>query len=296
MTAPALLDVGLHYGISESRYHADPCVEPSLSSSLVRTILNRSVGHAKLEHPRLSKVTPREQTDAMVLGSTVHALMAGDVSNLATDGEFDNYKTKLAQEWRDSAKAAGKTPVLARTFQRAEMIAAALRAGVFPDGMPKGDHEVTAIWKEHPWGEDGPAIYCRARYDLLLFDAPHYGDIYDWKTRSGSLTRDELARTIAGMGYDLQIAHYLRGLEVLRPDIAQQSMTLTFVEVEEPYAVQSVCLSGESLARAKSQWRRLMHEWAVAYRNEAWPTAEPGTVMLDLPAWRFGQSDEIQID
>jgi hypothetical protein len=289
MTAPALLDVGLHYGISEARYHADPCVEPSLSSSLVRTILNRSVGHAKLEHPRLSKVTPRDETPGMVLGSTLHALVAGDTSNLATDGSFDEYRTKPAREWRDGAIAAGKTPVLPHVFQRAERIADSLRrnagTGLTCDPTNEGEAEVTAIWKEQPWGEAGPAIYCRARYDRLI-DSGIYLDIWDWKTTDTELTHDALMRHIASQGYDIQIAHYLRGLEVLRPDFAGRStFTLVFVEAQEPHAVQRVGLTEGWLGRARAAWRGAMQQWAHAMRHNEWPVSSPVTLMMEPPTW-----------
>jgi hypothetical protein len=278
-----LLDSGLHLNVSEARYHADPCVATSLSSSLVRTILDRSVGHAKLKHPRLSTVTPNESTPAMVLGTCLHALMSNDLSHLALDADFSDYKTKLAQHWKEAVVAQGKTPVLPHVFKRAEKVADALRfAGTPNNGAP----EVTAIWQEKPFGDKAPAIYCRARFDRLIEDAPHYLDIHDWKTTETPLTADSIARHIASQGYDIQIAHYLRALEVLRPEYAgRATFTLWFVEVNEPYAVQSVCLTESWLSRARTAWRRGLRQWATAMHADHWPLADSETLKLEAPGW-----------
>ena len=50
MTLPA----GLHLGVIEAEYHADPAPEPSLSRSLAHTLLTRSPRHAWQAHPRLN--------------------------------------------------------------------------------------------------------------------------------------------------------------------------------------------------------------------------------------------------
>jgi hypothetical protein len=291
-----LLGEGLWLGVSELRYHADPCVEPSLSSSVLRTVLGQSVGHAKRQHPRLSSRPPQESTPAMVVGSVLHALLSGDATGLALDGDWNDYRSKPAREWRDAALAAGRTPVLPEQFQRAERLAAAVKAeagkGLTIDPTASGWAEVTAIWREWPWGKDGPVQWCRARYDRLILDT--YADLWDWKTTSCELTADRLSRHMADFGYAVQAAMYLRGLEALRPDyVGRCTWAFVFIESAEPHAVQRVAMDEAWLAAGAAAFRRGRDLWAAAYRADDWPLVPMpgGTLTVEAPGWHLEQLD-----
>lgn len=275
------LGVGLHHDIPASIYHADPCVEPSLSSGVARVLVEQSPAHAYLQHIRLGgrKSAP---TPEMVLGGYVHGLLADDVTDFSV-GEFDNYQTKAAREWRDTTEATGKTPILERSADRAGLIATALREkvanGITNDPFAKhGRSEVTAIWQED-------RFWFRARFDRLVLDPSGYADIWDWKT-TGSVAVEAIRRTIIDHGYHIQAAHYIRGLRAIAPQYAGRiSFNLAFVETEAPYAVRRVVMSEGFLGLGDMQLGRAIQAWRNCRSANEWPEGTGETLTLTPPAW-----------
>jgi len=281
---------GLYYDVPAAVYHADPCPAPSLSSGVLRTILNQSIEHAALEHSRIGG-SKRETTPAMNLGSVVHSLLAGESSDLVL-GDFDSYRSAAAREWRTSIEASGKTPVLERDIEDARPIAKAVRekAGVGISNDPFASHgrsEVTTIWRE------GDA-WCRARFDRLVIDPNGYADIWDWKTTSDISDR-AIERAIAGMGYHIQAAFYLRGLAAVLPRYAGRlSFIFCFVETAPPYLVRRVTLSPtfQAIGRKKVSEGLALWQRAIATNDFRAPAFE--TLEVEAPAY-LDEDDEITI-
>lgn len=278
------LGPGLHDGIPAEAYHADPCPMPSLSSGVARTIVGDSLAHAYLAHPRLGGKKDGEATEAMDLGSLVHALLADEANLTCEIGNFDTYRSKAAQEWRDEVRRAGKTPVLEKVAEQAKPIVEALRSkagrGLTIDPFSAGKAEVTAVWRE---GE----AYCRARYDRLILDS--YADIWDWKTTT-SIAPHKLMRSIVDQGYHIQAAMYRRGLMAIRPDYAGRcSFILVFVEVSPPYAVRRVVLSEAFLQIGGAEVSRAILRWQHATATNEWPEGAGDTLELTPPNWLTAQ-------
>jgi hypothetical protein len=283
------LGVGLHYGVKASNYHADPCESPSLSSGLARTILSQSIAHAWHEHPKLGG-SKSESTPAMTTGSVVHALLAGEDSDLEV-GTYDNYRSKAAQDWRDGVIASGKTPALERDLDTGRLIVASVKekAALGITNTPFADHgrsEVTAIWKE---GE----TFCRARYDRLVIDPNGYADIWDYKTTT-DVSPDAIQRSIIDHGYHIQAAFYLRGLSTILPAYAgRTSFVFVFVETSAPYAVRRVCL-GESFMTAGAHLAGVaINEWRNAIASNQFNDPLSGqTITMPAPDWYLRKLEE----
>src|SRR5436189_3624551 len=100
------------YDLSAKTYHSDPAPDPSLSSTMARTILNRSPLHCWHLSPRLNTMAePRPPTDAMEHGAIVHRLVLG-VGAEIVEVDAPNWKCRREQELRAEAREAGKLPVL----------------------------------------------------------------------------------------------------------------------------------------------------------------------------------------
>jgi len=275
-----VLDVGLHYGVPASVYHADPTPTPSLSSGVARTLLSKSPAHAALEHPRMGNVK-RETTAAMSTGTLVHAMLSG--SDEIVVGEFKDFKTKAAQEWREAAEACGKIAVLGAAFDEAEKAANAvrLRAGLGITRQPftaDSRNEVTAIWK------DGDA-YCRARFDTL--DVEEMGDCiaWDWKSTS-DITDRGISQSIAKYRYDIQAAFYLRGLDHVLPKYRGRThFVFVFFETKPPFAVRRVKLSASYLSAAALKVNEAIRMWDHCLKIQQWPLTSPDTFEVELPAY-----------
>ncbi len=283
------LGVGLHYGVPAPVYHADPCESPSLSSGVARTILSRSLAHAAFEHPKLSKNGGRKPTKAMRFGSAVHAIQSGDDEEIVI-GEFENFKTKAAQEWRDKITAEGRTPMLRHEIEGevSPMVSALVTKVAIGCDSPFLDHgkdEVTCIWKE---GD----VFCRARFDRLVVDPMGFcADIWDWKTTT-DVSSEALERKIIDEGYHIQAAFYSRGLRAVMPQ-ARVSFIFGFVESKAPHAVSRVCLSEGFLDLGERSVSRAIAAWQQASAAGQWPEASAGqTVKLMPPDWYVRKFEE----
>jgi hypothetical protein len=282
---------GLHDGIPSAIYHADQLTDkPSLSSGLARKILDQSLAHAHLGHPRLGG-GKSESTAAMSLGSLVHALLAGENSEIEI-GNFDSFRGKAAQEWRDTVKSSGRIPALEKDLDEARLIVAAITANAANgiSNTPYTDaarNEVTAIWLEG----DAP---CRARFDRLLIDPNGYADVWDWKTTT-DISERAIVRTICEYGYHIQAAFYLRGLAACLPSHkGRLTFTFVFVETTAPYAVRRVCLSAEFMAVGAREASKAIRLWSQALATNEWAdTRSLETLHAQAPTWM--DDDEINI-
>jgi hypothetical protein len=288
MTPSTILDVGLHFGIKATAYHADPCPTPSLSSSVARTIIKRSLAHAFAEHPRLGASAGKESTDSMDTGSVVHALLAGTGRDEIELGNFDTFRSKAAKEWEAKARAMGKVPVLEKDLVDAEKIAEALRTkaavGLTDNPFTGGHAEATAIWKR------GDA-YFRARYDRLFTPSDGPWTCWDWKV-TGDVSVSEVKRKFRRFGYHLQAAHYLAGMDALCPKHAgRHSFVFAFVEDSPPYSVRRYCLKPDTLGVAAIDIRNAHLAWEEALKSNVWPDASRNeTTLIDIP--NFADDDE----
>ena len=282
------LDTGLHFNIPAPAYHADPAPQPSLSSSVARTILAKSLAHAHAEHPRLGGTADKDTTDHMDTGSLVHALLADTVKNEIEVRDFPNFRSKAAQEWAASVRAAGKTPALEGDLDAARKIAESVKAkaavGITEDPFTLGQPEATAIWQK-----DG--IYFRARFDRLIVPTDAPCTIWDWKV-TGDVSVAEVKRKFRRFGYHLQAAHYLAALDALFPAFrGRHSFVFVFVEDAPPYSVRRYCLKSDTLTVARIDMDEAHRLWIGAMKSGIWPDASrPETTHIDIP--NFADDDE----
>ena len=287
------LPPGLHFGISPQVYHADPAEGPSLSSTAARTILAKSLAHTCAEHPRLGRVGESESTDAMDRGSIVHALLAGQARESIAVADFATFRSKAAQEWAASVRAAGKVPALVGDMEEASKIAAAVMkkaaAGLTDDPFQKGKHEVTAIWQRN-------GAHYRARYDCLVMPDGEPWTIWDWKV-TGDVSVSEVKRKIRRFGYHIQAAHYLNGLNVLCPKFAgRHSFVFVFVEDAPPHSVRRYCLKTETLSVAAIDLSGVYDQWEDALKTGVWPDASRNeTTHIDVPTFADDDDEPDQI-
>ena len=151
------LTQGFYAEVHASEYHADPCPEPSLSSSVARVLIERSPAHARLMHPRLNKDhKPQSTTTAMQIGSAVHSVVLDNTWSFIEWVDAANWRTKAARAAKSEAEADGRIPLLIGLRPQIEAMVSELRPHL-PEGFLP---EVTLVWKDH-------GIWCRARADML---------------------------------------------------------------------------------------------------------------------------------
>jgi len=277
-----MLDVGLHFDVSAEDYHADPCMVPSLSSSVARILLDGSPRHAWTAHPRLNPVQDNDDGSARLdLGSVAHKLVLGKGSDIAVL-TFDSFRTKEAQGLRDAARAAGRIPILKADYDRACDMADALTDQMrhiegFETAFTEGDSEAVAIW------EDGHGTFCRCMMDRLDLKRAR---LFDYKTVAGSAHPQAVGRRLFDMGYEVQAAFYERGLYELQA-VPDGRLQFFFVaqEIDPPYLATVVQLDEAAMMIGRKKVAAAIELWRRCVESNNWPGYPTQVARIEMPPW-----------
>lgn len=266
------------YVLSAERYHADPCPAPSLSSSIVKTLLGKSPRHAWTEHPRLNPAFVAEDRSQFDIGNAAHSLMLGDPKDFVVIDAPD-WRKKEPKALRDAAYAKGKIPLLAHEWERVETMVKMGRAqlalhedahGAFKDGVP----EITLVWRE---GD----VWCRCRLDWLPSEEKTFRD---YKTTSVSANPDTFGRQLYQLGYDVQGAFYRRGIRAVL-GIPDPAFELVVQEIAPPYALSVMGLPPAAIDIAERKVEEALRLWSWCLKNDSWPGYPGRTCYVEPPPW-----------
>ena len=295
---PPVLGIGLHPGISEAHYHADPCERPSLSASCAHTIVTKSEAHAYDEHPRLGSSGKRRHTKEMDFGSLVHLLTLGGQAEIV-EVSADDWKKKADQATRKAARAAGRIPVLSRELERAHRLVDKI-AQAYP--LCPGLREVTLVW-EQPVPESflrsgetlAAPVLCRGRLDHLDLAEDHTSAVVtDLKIWNSAETSD-LERALVDYGADIQAEAYSSAICLLFPE-TQGRVAFIDLVVEESTGYVNPCGYGGSMAELGGlRWGRGVYTWARCRDSNHWPAyATPGRLTYPQPKpWALSREQEL---
>lgn len=264
--------------MSADDYHADPCEQPSLSASIAHVLITGSPAHAKAAHPKLNPHMVKREDERFDIGTVAHRmLLEGNADGIRVVYASD-WRTNDAKALRDEARANGQIPLLESVWEEVvKMIPTAelqikkheADPPLFTDGKPE---------QSIVWDEDG--VTCRARLDWLRDD---HAAIDDLKTTSRSANPEAFSRNLFGIGSDVQVAFYLRGLKALTG--ADAEFRFVVVEVSPPYALSVVSLGPAvmALANAKVDWA--IRKWRECLAADTWPAYPNSVCWAELPAW-----------
>lgn len=270
--------------IDSATYHADQIDDdrPSLSKSIIHTLIEKSPAHARIAHPRLNRDFQREDDPKFDLGNASHALFLEGNANVHIVAA-NAWTTKDAKEQRETARQHGRTPMLAKDYERCEALVEAVRrqcdeheAGPF---FTDGKAEETLVW------EDEYGVLCRSRLDWLTND---HSAVHDLKTTGkqnnpSGASPDAWSRTALSIGADLQAAFYLRGCEKVlgvRPDFY-----FVVCEVGAPYAMSVFGIAPDTLALAEKKIDYALKTWAMCLRNDEWPSYPAQVAHITTPPY-----------
>lgn len=264
--------------LSAVDYHADPCEQPSLSSSIAKLLVTRSPAHAFVAHPRLNPAFVKVEEEKFDLGTAAHALLL-EGRNAVQVIEADDWRTKASKELRDEARAAGRIPLLSRHWADVlEMVGMAKQQladhqadpSLFQDGKP----EQTITWEDN-------GVHCRARIDWLH---DSHDTIDDYKTTSRSADPTSWVRSsLFGMGYDLQAAFYLRGCHAVFGSAPEWRWCVQ--ETQPPYALSVITPGPDVLALADAKVDYAISVWKGCLASGRWPAYRPAVATAELPSY-----------
>ncbi|WWT39875.1 hypothetical protein [Microcystis phage Mwe-JY08] len=277
--------IGLHHDLPEADYHADALTPaPSLSSSIANVILQETPRHAWAQHPRLGGARDEETNRKRDLGTVVHQLLTRKGRGFTVIDAAD-FRTKAAQEAAATARAEGRTPVLASDYGAALEIRDAVlnRLSVIKgcgEAFVQGEGEVSGFWLDEQFG-----IWGRMRMDWLSDDAT----IWDLKTTSGGLADRQLAARIAE-GYDVQAGWYERGMIALYPELEGRiRYRWVFVETSAPFEVRVIEADNTTMELGRRKAAYAAAIFAECLGANHWPGFPAEIARLDYPGWAQSQ-------
>ncbi len=291
-----ILEPGSFYpDIPEDVYHSDPCIRPALSASIAKIFGQKkssSAAHVYLRHPSLGG-TAKPSSKAQGFGTAAHSLFLGGPEIVVfTDiyektGEvYSDYKTKAAKEFRDSAQAEGKIPMLEKEWEGMERMHSAVSKQFDALGITlEGDKEITGVWEEPNFYSEKPGalpVLHRCRMDNISEDRCLIDEL---KTIESS-DPDTIKKQIHNFGYNTAGAAYIEAVETILPELAGRvKFRMIFIESSPPYIVTPVMLTGENLLVGRARWALARQRWHECLESDNWPGYTTETLFIEPPTW-----------
>jgi hypothetical protein len=281
---------GIYRDMDSAAYFSDPCIEPSLSQSIAKVILDHSPLHAKLEHPRLcptvaddAEPDAEKYVKAQAIGNAAHKILLGRGKEIDVL-EYDNFRTKEAKLARDLAEKAGRVVILEKHMTGAEaMVAAALsqiKRHEANQTFQSGSGEVAIIAEK-----DG--VWLRSLVDWLSHDLRN---VDDYKSGGVSVAPHVIGLRMIDQGWDIQAAMQERILDILDPAgagrrrhrfIAQENMP--------PYALTICELSESVMTMGRKKLQAAIGTWTICTKLNQWPGYTTRIVVPEYPGFKEKQ-------
>jgi len=285
---------GIYHDIPLVAYHSGYVTSgPSVSSTTLRQLWNRSPKHCWASNPLNPNRIEQEDTEWFILGRATHHLVCQQI-NFASEfvvrpetlegAKWHGNRTEC-KRWLKQQKTAGKTVLTEEQIGHIRGMAMSL--GEFPlmkQGILNGLIERSIFWQDKETG-----LWLKARPDAIPSDS---GDFSDLKTTQSVLYHD-LQTSLANYGYHQQAALVLEGARAI--GLEATTFTFVWVETRPPYCVRAQQVKDEDIQRGMRQNRVAMRIFADCLAAGAWPG--PGddradAEYVDLPEWKRKQIDE----
>lgn len=206
MLHQTILAPGVHQ-ISAERYHADPAPEPSLSSSLAKTLIAETPLDAWCDSQRLNPNYEAPEDTDFDVGHAAHRLVLGAGAEFAECpaqylSKSGTMGTNAARDWADECRDSGIVPLSPKNFNAVHAYADAVRDALKIHGIrfDPARSELAAFAQF-----DG--VWNRMMADNAPVKSPY---IYDLKTTGRGVSPDEMSKVVSNMRYDISTVHYLR--------------------------------------------------------------------------------------
>jgi len=260
---------------TNEQYINDPCETPSLNYSTAKVLLQQSPLHAWMQHSMLGGVK-KEPTAAMDAGTLIHKLLLGEGHEIVI-GEFENFRTKDAQTWRDKARADNFLPILQHQFNEAFYAVEKIR-----NNLSLLDIDLMDGQNEFKIQFESDGVLCRRALDswneALI-------QIRELKTINNACPAYCAGQSIR-MGYDVEYAASVDAIQTLYPDYAGRiDFVFIFCELEPPYAVYAARPDGVFSQLGFSKWDKAKRIWKACLETNTWPAYAENIGSLTAPLW-----------
>ncbi len=296
----ALISEPGFYEMSLEKHHSQPCVGPSVTSSVLRTMEL----HSPADVWAFSKLNPkrfqREETSALRTGRAMAFLVEGgeemlrdyaivlpvDKPNRPTALQIENAKNgkltpaaaKSIRFWQEM-DADPRVKVSQAEWETLVAMGAVLANDPAAAAALGGIPEVTMAWQD-----DRTGIWCLARPDQLSLS----GLLSDYKKTSGrgyAFNTTTCDRAITNYGYDMQMAFADTGFRVLTGEAPDQ-IGLVFQLDTPPYHVILRGIDEEDIELARFRNDRSLYRFAECLESGNWPGPGEHVGNYRRPDWQ----------
>lgn len=264
---------GIHPGVDEKVYFADPA-------------FSQSQGKALLESPakyRHSLDHPRRHKSAFERGSAWHTKVLGvgtevvviPESLLSADG---GVRSAEARQWVKDARAAGQIPLKPVEAVDVEGMAEAVLAHPEARKLLELDAErEVSMW----WQDSRTGVECRARVDSLTQVGEQLINLDLKSTEDARLHK--FSKSVGEYGYHVQDATYDDGYFHL----TGEHLPCVFIAVEKkpPYLVALFELRPSDVERGRAAWHKALDLLVECRATDRWPGHPEQIQTIDLPRW-----------
>lgn len=268
------------YDLPDAAYHGHA---GSLSASGAKMLAPPHPCPAKYRY----RLDNPEIKDVFDFGQVAHREVLGkgaDVEVLP----YDSRQTKAYKEAEAQAREAGKVPILAKDYAKAQAIAQAVRedplAGpVFTDGQA----EVSLFWPDEETG-----VIRRARFDWLKDKVEGKRRIIgDLKTARSS-EPEAFGKSAADYGYAISAANYIDGAIACGLDV-DPLFVFVAVEKEPPYVVSTFYADEEVIDLGRRLMRSAIRTYAECIATDRWPGYSTQPERLALPTYYIYKHEDV---
>ena len=261
---------GIYLDMPMEVYHGQPTIEPSISSSQLRTIFNKSLAHYWLGSPLNPDREPFKDTEFTIVGRAAHHLLLGEARfrryftirpSEAPDGRDWHAANKTCKKWLDEAALEGLTVVTKAQIEQIKgMERALLLEPAVQGGILNGHVEASMFYQDRETG-----VWLKSRPDSI----PNDNDAADMKVVS-DITDEGISRGLGDNGYHAQAATVAAAVKhVLCRDL--EHFFLIYVEGKRPHSVRIDTIDPEDIAQGHRENRAALHMFARALETNWFP-------------------------
>lgn len=265
--------MSIQHGLSMSEYLA----MDALSSTVAFEVVNRSPFHAK--YKKTSGALWAKTAD---VGTIAHKMLLENSEEGIVLVDAPDFRTKAAQQARDEAYAAGKTPIIAHQMDEIRRMVRSARESIAGTELGaefgKGQAEVSIDWEDN-------GVTCKARPDYLT-DKFHIS----LKTTKASAEPSMFSRRQIGpSGYDFQLAFYDRGLKANGIKVEHR---LLVIEQDPPYGCSVIALATDKRLIAETRVEQAIEIWAKCIENAEFPGYGKQTFYAEATPWEISEAED----
>lgn len=256
--------------IPAKEYHDGPGVSKSMLDDIAPP---SSPLHFWARH--IAKLTPKKETDAMKIGTVIHACVlepdvAHDTFYVSPPGH--DGRTKAGKEW--NAEHADKLVISQEQWRDIQGMREAVWAHPMARALLEGCQTERSLY-----ATDRNGLLRRCRLDALK----EGNFLPDLKSLT-SADLDSIERAIADRRYYVQGAYYVDLCNMLGMD--KQTFVLICVEKTAPYDVVCKEINATAMEAGRKCYQRDLHTLRRCRENNTWPGRSPEAIEpAGLPSW-----------